>query len=360
MLGGSGIARCLQAQPHILVGERQRLQLVSQPPIPLTGALVGDPHQVLAHPTRALFLVSDRQPPGLYIFSGEGRLLRRVGFRGEGPGEFVAPPQITVWGDTLLLRGGLRNRVAAYRISDGSLLRDPFLPSLPAALQHWLLYRQQLILYWATRRRPALVEVFDLNAQQFTHALSLPVLTEAHETLLGYYASGGLTLLGDSLVLATLADTPTIYYLDLRTGEQGVWRNLEDAAFQVRPPPDLEELLRQGRWKAYREQWVGYLTTNSRTRGLFVLQDRYLVVQLEHGQGQEKRWLRLLVIDPATRQEIDRITFPLALRQQYNLHYSSFATARGACLYLKRFLEEQDRWALWPWCLEAVPSGGPP
>lgn len=360
MVGGSVVARCRQAQPHVLVGERQRLQLVSQPPIPLTGVLVGDPHQVVAHPTRALFLVSDRQPPGLYLFSAEGRLVRRVGFRGEGPGEFMAPPQIAVWGDTLLLRGGMRGRVAAYRISDGRLLRDPFLPVLPAALQHWLLHRQHLILYWAGRRRPVLVEVFDLKARQFTHALDRPLLTPAHEALLRYYASGGLALLGNSIVLATPADAPHIYFLDLRSGRQGSWRRLEDPDFQVRPPPDLEALLQQGKWKAYREQWVDYLTTNSRTRGLFVLQDRYLVVQLEHGQGPEKRWLRLLVINPATRQEIDRIPFPLRLRAQYSLHYSSFATARDSCLYLKRYLEGQDRWALWPWCLEPVPSDRSP
>ncbi|MDQ7041524.1 MAG: hypothetical protein Q9M35_11355 [Rhodothermus sp.] len=82
--------------------------------------------------------------------------------------------------------------------------------------------------------------------------------------------------------------------------------------------------------------------------------------RLEHRQGPKKRWLRLPVIDPATRQAIDRITFPLALRKGYNLHYSSCATARGACLYFKRFLEEQDRWTLWPWCLEPVPSSNIP
>ncbi len=350
---GAGLGAGLLRAQTPLIGERRHFQLVPHAPIPLTGAMVGFLYRFVAHPTRPLFFVAGDRPPELYVFSADGRFLRRLGSQGEGPGEYLSPPQITVWGDTLLLRGG--PRVAAYQISTGRLLADPFIPSLPGPFAHWLLRPQRLILYWRRQRRPALVEVLDLASGRFTHALDLPTLTPAHYMLLGYAGSGGLALLGDSLVLATPADEPHLYYLDLRSGRQGSWLVLQDPDFQVDPsPPDLEELARQGRWRAYREQFVGYLTSNSRTCGLFVLENGYLVVQLEHGPSDEERWLRLIVVDPRTRAEVDRITFPASLRLQHGEHARAFMTARGNCLYLRYFWAERDAWALRPWCLEPI------
>ncbi len=353
-LVGSSWPGPLSAQQP-LIGAQRRLQLVPQAPIPLQGTRIGEVEEVVAHPTRPLFFVIDRRPPGVYSFDHRGRFVQRFGRQGEGPHEFLGRLWVAAWQDTLLILDGLRRRVVAYHVTTGAPLTLARLPApLPAAVQHWKLYREHLIFYWSGSLRPPLVEVYDLKQRAFTYALQ-ENLTPEHQMLLRYVRSGGLTLLGDSLVLAMPADRPVLYFLDLRSGTQGRWRSLSDPAFHA---PPLEKPL-----PAYDfEEWVAYLTRRSSTGGLFLLQNGYLVVQLEHGTREEARWLRLIILDPTTRQEIDRITFPATLRQQYQLLHRSgiFLTAQGNCLYLRRFLEEQDRWALWPWCLKPVPSSNSP
>ncbi|GEM_PF-2174853 len=354
--GGGPVCSSL-AQQLALVGAQQRFQLVSRSPIVVHGKLVGDVFDIASHPTQPLFFVVDRQPPGVFVLTANGRFLRSYGRQGEGPGEFLGPPSVTVWGDTLLVLDPTRNRLEAYRVTTGQLLTLSMLPQSLPGFQHWILHSNHLVLYLSGRRHSALVEVYDFSRRRYTHTLSISKLTPEHDLLLSYIGSGGLALLGDSLVLATPADRLTLYFLNLRTGQQGIWLTLQDPDFRIQPAPDLEKLLRQGRWRAYQKQWVGYLTSNSRTCGLFVLDNGLLAVQLEYGPDQQSRWLRLIVIDLATRQEIDRITLPVTVRQQYGLMESIFRTAQGPCLYIERFLEEQDRWALWPWCLE--PSSSP-
>lgn len=348
-LAGGGRPHPLSAQQP-LVGAQQRLQLVPRPPIHLQGVLVGNPDDLVAHPDQPLFFVVDGKPAGVYSFDLDGRHVRSFGRQGEGPHEFLGRLSVTLWRDTLLILDGFRLQVRAYRIATGALLESIGLPApMPATPQYWQLHRQHLIVYWSGTRRPAPVEVYDLKQRAFTHALPFPVTPE-HQMLLRYVHSGGLALLGDSLVLALPADRPVIYFLDLRSGAQGRWLQLSDPAFAA---PRLEKPL-----SAYDfHEWVAYITGRSSTCGLFVLRNGYLVVQLEHGDREDARWLRLIVLDPSTRREIDRITFPAALRRRYGLIYRSgiFLTARDNCLYVPRFLEAQDTWALWPWCLE--PTG---
>ncbi len=346
-LAGGGWPAPLPAQQP-LVGEQGRLQLVPRPPIPLTGVLVGEALKVRAHPSGDLFLVIDKNPPALYAFDRSGRFIRSFGSRGEGPGQFLKTLEVTAWGDTLLMDDSMRGLVLAFRISSGEHVEHVALPRRLPAFAHWMLRKAHLILYWSVRSRP-LIEVYDLRRKTYTHRITLFKFTAEHDVLLSYAGAGGLTMLGDSLVLAMPADRPTIYALHLQTGQQRLWITLKDAAFRVGSARDV--------WNDYRK-FVPYLTSNSRTCGLFVLNDRYLVAQLEHGPELEQRWLRLIVIDPATRREIDRITFPAELRRRYQLHALNniFETSRGDCLYLRRFLEEADTWALWPWCLESVPE----
>jgi hypothetical protein len=84
-------------------------------------AAFGDPFDILPRPD-GTFLLRESDDPTLSLYAADGRVIRRFGRDGAGPGEFRHP--YPAWlGDTLVVHDPAQSRITFYAL-DGTLLRS--------------------------------------------------------------------------------------------------------------------------------------------------------------------------------------------------------------------------------------------
>lgn len=67
--------------------------------------------------------ISDHVQRRVIVFDSSGRILRTIGRSGEGPGEFIGPTAIALWGrDSLVVTDLTIGRISVFRRSDGEFL----------------------------------------------------------------------------------------------------------------------------------------------------------------------------------------------------------------------------------------------
>jgi 6-bladed beta-propeller len=122
--------------PALLLGQRAQPDGYSPLPAPLlTIGAEGDPDYefVAVRTAHRLatgdFVVTDWQSPTIRIFSPQGHLIRKLGRKGSGPGEFQAVHDLAVAGDTLIAYDWYLRRVTRLLPTGDILGTQPIQPS---------------------------------------------------------------------------------------------------------------------------------------------------------------------------------------------------------------------------------------
>ncbi|MGH7581955.1 MAG: hypothetical protein ACREL5_01865, partial [Gemmatimonadales bacterium] len=117
-----GIVRIRNTAPTAWTGTsgwRLILERTIAPPEGST-ALLAEPYSLAVDRNGEIF-EADWKVDGIQVFAADGRYLRTLGRKGNGPGEFQVPIEVAIRGDTLAAYASNQNRVSLWRTS-GKLL----------------------------------------------------------------------------------------------------------------------------------------------------------------------------------------------------------------------------------------------
>ncbi len=169
-------------------------------------ASIGAYSSFVARSARGEVIVNDIQQARLFQFSHDGRLVRIIGARGEGPGEFTLPGVIHVLPDdtTLVVIDVNARRGSLFSLVSGNFLGQ-FSTTFPDVGAEWTLARDTV--FMAVNAAPSLLAVWPSGTDSATTAGTLPpdLLTTISDRI-SYGRSE--VVVDDSLVLALIPTRP--------------------------------------------------------------------------------------------------------------------------------------------------------
>jgi hypothetical protein len=336
----------LTSSGQTLQGDANRLQLIGATMIqvPETDVRISQ-IDGLEWTEPGLFLISDWKSGHAFVTDPAKSTTRRIGGRGQAPGEYTRAMAVQADGERLYVRDGGAARTLSFDLRSGRYLGTP--ASIPWAYRYWIVDGRHELLY-LTPFREGYLAVRDRESGEIIRQWG--VGGSENDALMLYGGSGGLALLNGSILAASPA-RPEFHVIDPST-----WRHrtiiIPDRDFRVAPArAGLES-----DWPAH----VDYINANSRVCGIFAM-DKYIVVQVEHGQDVDSRWLRWHIFDHDFRH-LDSVTMNAEYRYDNGLAFTRILTTDGTHLFIPttRTTSLGDfRWVLWGWQVEPVRPSGP-
>lgn len=131
----------------------------------------------IARDREGRLFVIDSRAGNLKVFDEQGKVLRSIGRRGEGPGEFGAPVGITLWKNQIFVQDMLRARIHIFDKDT-----DAFLKALPGSdAREILAYKDRLYLGSARLADDTSLQILDLEGQELASYVRIPEITRSNQ-----------------------------------------------------------------------------------------------------------------------------------------------------------------------------------
>lgn len=141
LLAAALLSTAAQAQDRVVrLPERDRPLAGTPAPVFSIGRADGAAHETFGMVAGVAFdaqdnlYVLDRQANRVMVYDRTGRFIRQIGSQGQGPGEFMAPLQLTVAGDGTVIVSDIGRRGYALFRPDGTFLRNVIMEGWMPAL----------------------------------------------------------------------------------------------------------------------------------------------------------------------------------------------------------------------------------
>jgi hypothetical protein len=242
------------------------------------------------------FLISTKINPTVYLYDLSGTQLLKINKQGRAKYEYINPAivkadtyeNIYVWCDMTL-------KMIIFDKFGRPLDEISYMKSIRNFTPN-----QNYICFYLSGSYDTAIEVYDRSTDEIVFSGGT-VQSEEHILLSMNESSGGMAMLGDSL-LFSYADSPTVYALNLKDFVETKHAvMIPDSDFKVRPiNGDARDFFNQDQRGA-----LNYLSDNSVVNGLYVAQDKIIIsattgsyeIDSDYSINNDNRMTKLWVLD---------------------------------------------------------------